>query len=197
MMQYTIQNMAFIFGCGLVLISVLGGGIEIKELKIPTLSVVNRILAAICGIVFVSYSVVPQAIQPKPDEPHIRKPDVTPPPCTIDTEKKSSVSIYYSKGDKRRIEDANKLQEIFARKCFRVEVELVPVAGFGLDKEDVPLALRSPGSTYVAYTEKGKNYRAEIMELIRTSLSSDLVSKLYRSDAAWDDLSSDVEVYLF
>ncbi|MEK6735814.1 MAG: hypothetical protein AABY47_04540 [Pseudomonadota bacterium] len=49
-----VESMSFIFGAILIAISILGGGLEIKELKVPQVGTVSRILAAIVGVVFVT-----------------------------------------------------------------------------------------------------------------------------------------------
>jgi hypothetical protein len=48
----TVPLMAFLAGVGLIIISLLGGGIEIKEIKIPNLGIVPRFLSFILGSTF-------------------------------------------------------------------------------------------------------------------------------------------------
>lgn len=48
-----IERLAFIFGCILVLIGVIGGGFELKELKIPKVSWPTRLVAIIGGAIFI------------------------------------------------------------------------------------------------------------------------------------------------
>jgi hypothetical protein len=63
--------MSFLFGALLIMVSVLGGGLDIKELKIPTVGTTSRILSAIVGVVFVivglspSYNLSPLEGQPR------------------------------------------------------------------------------------------------------------------------------------
>ena len=45
----SIEIIAFVFGCVLVLIRIIGGGLEIKEIKIPTIRGATRIVAIIDG----------------------------------------------------------------------------------------------------------------------------------------------------
>ncbi len=45
----SIEIIAFVFGCVLVLIGIIGGGLEIKEIKIPTIRGATRIVAIIDG----------------------------------------------------------------------------------------------------------------------------------------------------
>jgi hypothetical protein len=52
-MQMTIATVTFFVGLALVIISIFGGGLEIKEIKIPTLSVVPRVLSFAAGTVLI------------------------------------------------------------------------------------------------------------------------------------------------
>jgi hypothetical protein len=52
-MSLTIQTLTFLLGCGLVVVAIFGGGLEIKEVKIPTLPVFPRALSATFGCVLV------------------------------------------------------------------------------------------------------------------------------------------------
>jgi len=49
----TIQTMLLMFGGLLLLIAIVGGGFEVRELKIPKVEMIPRIMAAIGGIVFI------------------------------------------------------------------------------------------------------------------------------------------------
>lgn len=53
----TTEVLAFIFGCTLVLIGIIGGGFEVKELKIPKVGWPTRVFAIIGGIVFISLGI--------------------------------------------------------------------------------------------------------------------------------------------
>lgn len=44
---------ALIFGCILILVGLTGGGLEVKELKVPKIDLYPRIFAIIVGIVFI------------------------------------------------------------------------------------------------------------------------------------------------
>jgi hypothetical protein len=46
----SLQTLAFLLGCGLIVIAIVGGGIEAKEVKVPQLSPIPRILSAFFGI---------------------------------------------------------------------------------------------------------------------------------------------------
>ncbi len=63
----TIQIASFIFGGLLILIGLLGGGFEIKELKIPRVGGLCRVMAAMAGIVFILLGIfiIEPTIRPK------------------------------------------------------------------------------------------------------------------------------------
>jgi hypothetical protein len=46
----SLQTLAFLLGCGLIVIGIVGGGIEAREVKVPKLSPIPRILSAVFGI---------------------------------------------------------------------------------------------------------------------------------------------------
>src|SRR5271165_3109173 len=48
-----IQIVAFVFGGLLLFIGVLGGGFEVKELKIPKVGVGVRVVSVVVGVVFI------------------------------------------------------------------------------------------------------------------------------------------------
>jgi len=49
----TLQTMSFIFGALLLAVGILGGGFEVKEIKISNASTSVRILAGLAGLVFI------------------------------------------------------------------------------------------------------------------------------------------------
>jgi hypothetical protein len=48
----TLQSMSFIFGAILLAVAILGGGFEIKEIKVSNVSIGVRALAGIVGLFF-------------------------------------------------------------------------------------------------------------------------------------------------
>jgi hypothetical protein len=67
----TLQTMSFIFGAILLAVAILGGGFEIKEIKVPNVTMGGRIIAGIVGIFFVGLGFW-ETERPPPDR--------TPPP---------------------------------------------------------------------------------------------------------------------
>jgi hypothetical protein len=49
----TLQTMSFIFGALLLAVAILGGGFEVKEIKVSNVTTNGRILAGLAGLVFV------------------------------------------------------------------------------------------------------------------------------------------------
>ena len=48
----TLQTLSFLFGALLLLVGIVGGGLEIKELKIPKIATWGRVVSSIVGLVF-------------------------------------------------------------------------------------------------------------------------------------------------
>ena len=57
----TLTTLSFILGAVLILAGILGGGFEAKELKIPKISGIARILAVVVGAIFVGLAFIPPA----------------------------------------------------------------------------------------------------------------------------------------
>ena len=49
----TLQTMSFIFGALLLAVGILGGGFEVKEVKVSNASMGVRIIAGIVGLLFI------------------------------------------------------------------------------------------------------------------------------------------------
>lgn len=60
---------SFLFGGMLLLVGILGGGFEVREIKIPRVSVVPRVLAALVGLVFVLMGVGIQELKSEEEQP--------------------------------------------------------------------------------------------------------------------------------
>lgn len=82
-----ISMLAFIFGCILILIGIIGGGLELKELKIPKVSSFSRVIAIIGGIVFISMGI----------EFPVFKPDIPSPTLLSDPTNKPEVPLMNNK----------------------------------------------------------------------------------------------------
>lgn len=61
-----IETVVFVFGGILLLIGILGGGFEVKELKIPKVTMVPRLLASIVGLVFIGVGISMMGGETKP-----------------------------------------------------------------------------------------------------------------------------------
>jgi PAN domain len=49
----TLQTMSFIFGALLLAVAILGGGFEIKELKVSNVTISVRIISGVVGLIFI------------------------------------------------------------------------------------------------------------------------------------------------
>jgi hypothetical protein len=49
----SVEIIAFVFGCLLIFVGVVGGGIEIKEIRVPKIANTTRVLATSIGLVFI------------------------------------------------------------------------------------------------------------------------------------------------
>ncbi|HEV8578377.1 MAG TPA: hypothetical protein VGX68_04785, partial [Thermoanaerobaculia bacterium] len=54
-----IQLVAFGFGCLLLMVAILGGGFEVKELKVPKVGRAPRFAACLFGVLFVFLGIKP------------------------------------------------------------------------------------------------------------------------------------------
>jgi len=52
-MQFSMQTLTFLIGLALIVVGIFGGGIEVKEIKIPTLPTLSRILSSAVGLVLI------------------------------------------------------------------------------------------------------------------------------------------------
>lgn len=64
----TVDVVIYVGGIALIILAVLGGGIEVRDVKIPPLTPVTRILAAICGVSLLIFGVV----RPNPTVPDLQ-----------------------------------------------------------------------------------------------------------------------------
>jgi hypothetical protein len=79
----TLQTMSFIFGAILLAVAILGGGFEIKEIKVSNVTMTVRIIAGIVGVIFVGLGFWSPQLSPTPPPP-------TPPPPTPKQEARMS-----------------------------------------------------------------------------------------------------------
>jgi hypothetical protein len=78
----TLQTMSFIFGALLLAVGILGGGFEVKEVKVSNVTTTARIAAAIVGVIFVALGFwqpgsSPFAISTPPSAPAVTPAGVT------------------------------------------------------------------------------------------------------------------------
>jgi hypothetical protein len=78
----TLQTMSFIFGALLLAVGILGGGFEVKEVKVSNASMGVRIIAGIAGLLFIGFGLWQQLsdMLPHPPPPSVPIPQIPPPP---------------------------------------------------------------------------------------------------------------------
>lgn len=74
-----IQMAAFVFGCLLLFVALLGGGFEIKELKVPKVGRASRLASCVLGMVFIFIGFSPALAGALPGIPAGPEPQPTPP----------------------------------------------------------------------------------------------------------------------
>ena len=87
----SLDTMSFILGGILVAAGIFGGGLEIKELKLPQIGTAARILAATVGAIFIGLAIF---LNPKP-------PGSAPTPPTVDPKKTTITFQEPMQGDLR------------------------------------------------------------------------------------------------
>jgi hypothetical protein len=71
----TLQTMSFIFGAILLAVAILGGGFEVKEIKVSKVTMTGRVSAGIVGLFFIGLGLFwPEVVGPdgKPPPPVVR-----------------------------------------------------------------------------------------------------------------------------
>jgi hypothetical protein len=64
----TLGTISFIVGALLLLAGIVGGGIEVKEVRIPKISGASRIISAVAGVVFVILGFITPPPKPVPQD---------------------------------------------------------------------------------------------------------------------------------
>ena len=68
-MAYSIASITFLVGLALIVIALLGGGLEVKEIKLPVLGIFPRLLSFVMGTVLVSLALFGRDILPEGTTP--------------------------------------------------------------------------------------------------------------------------------
>jgi hypothetical protein len=55
----TLQTLSFAFGALLLFVGILGGGFEVKEVKIPPIAASGRVVSSLAGLVFIAVALFP------------------------------------------------------------------------------------------------------------------------------------------
>jgi hypothetical protein len=71
----TIELLAFIFGIVLLFIAIVGGGFELRELKVPRVGRVARIVSAVAGVIFLALGFSGSSVAGPPGSPPAQPPE--------------------------------------------------------------------------------------------------------------------------
>ena len=103
--MFELHILAFIIGGVLAVVGILGGGLEIKELKVPSINPVTRGLAVIVGLLFVGLGIYLDIMDKSKQSPDIGKESTQ----TISTDNaKAESGVPLQKDDKKEIENTLK-----------------------------------------------------------------------------------------
>jgi len=78
------QMAAFAFGCLLLLVAVLGGGFELKELKVPKVGRGSRLISCMFGMLFIVLGINPGFAEMLPGRSQAPTPPAAAPPAQPD-----------------------------------------------------------------------------------------------------------------
>lgn len=183
----TIETLAFIFGALLILIGLLGGGFEAKEIRIPRVSGTGRLVFVVVGMSFV---VLGFWFRPSPPSPVVGPPEVN---------KERQPSIHFTIQDemsKRQIAERYRGQTV-------VHIDGRMVGTITVDpsfpKSSITVTLPSKGkSNYVleaaaTWIENGK--AMEIHCIGEGSIDSD-TGKVFKIEGRWDPKSNKCILWL-
>lgn len=96
-----INYLIFFFGLALIVVGLVGGGVEIKEIKIPTLPIIPRVLVLLLGAVLAGASIwAPQFFEGNP--PNQKVADATQNPGPVPVTHDVSIAILFTP-DKRSL----------------------------------------------------------------------------------------------
>jgi len=82
---FSIVSITFLVGLALIVIALLGGGFEVKEIKLPVLGVFPRLLSFVIGTVLVALALLSPEIIPEGRRPPPTSQDPTPTPTPAPT----------------------------------------------------------------------------------------------------------------
>lgn len=93
-MQMSVASVTFLIGLALIIVGIFGGGIEVKEIKIPTLPAVSRALSFVVGIVLMAICVLfPQVLPSSSANPGPELAAVAPKPSQSPVDDKSKLFL--------------------------------------------------------------------------------------------------------
>src|SRR6185437_6760997 len=177
LMTLTLYNITFIAGLALIVVGVLGGGLEIKELKINNLSTLTRgssfLLGCILLFVCVAYPNLFQGAspaasppQPKP-EPAVAVHPPAPPPKPIQSSKALSEPILVAYAiDQKAF--ADKLKDHLRASGYTINPHLDDFSGIR------PEARETAGTIRIVYKQAAREAEVALVDAMRAKFPSEM-----------------------
>jgi hypothetical protein len=168
----TISSITFYVGLGLIIVAIIGGGIEVKEIKIPSLGLVPRILSFVPGCGLLALYLLDPEIFPRADnhgpEPPPSGPErsfkVIPYSGTgiaLNSENgKYQVLVFYRQG---RVEDAGRIVGAMRMAGYRCDAA-------ESDLNEVIATDRRPNTTLIKTTSDARPIAEELARVTRLAI---------------------------
>ena len=176
-MTLTLYNITFVAGLALIVIGVLGGGLEIKELRINTLSTLSRgssfLLGCILIFVCVEYptflqGALPAAAPPRPNpEPAIVVHPPAPPAKPLQASKPLSEPILVAYAiDQKAF--ADKLKDHLRAGGYAINPHLDDFSGIK------PESRETPGTIRIVYKQAAREAEVALVDAMRAKFPSEM-----------------------
>lgn len=172
-MTFSLYNITFVAGLALIVLGVLGGGLEIKELKINKLSTVSRgasfLLGCILIVVCVKYQSifeVASAVAPTPpsnSQPHL--PALPPKPVATQKALSQPILVAYAIDQKPL---ADKLNDHLRAKGYLVNPHLDDFSGIK------PESREQPGTVRVVYKQNARETEVGLVDAMRSKFPTEM-----------------------
>jgi hypothetical protein len=158
----SVIDLTFIVGLGLVILAIIGGGLEIKEIKIPPLPMIPRVLSGIVGCALVALRLFdPNIFQDGGPAP----PKERPASSTRAASVLQPVLLAYSENQK---DFARKLGNYLGNNGYDVNATLDDFSGIKVESRE------RQGTIRIVYKSVAKDAELKLVSLIRSQFTSDM-----------------------
>jgi hypothetical protein len=199
----SIVYLTFVVGLALIVLAIIGGGLEIKEIKVPTLPIIPRALSFVLGGTLIVVSMFYPKILPdgtsSPSPPVVSAPPISaaapppsppppsPPPSAVRVSPapipppipKLSQPILLAFSEEQR-DLAHRLESSLRSKGFEVKSTLDDFLGIK------PESREKPGTIRVVYKSAIKGTESGIVDLIRSQSPSSRLVESPNDNASYD-----------